>query len=526
MDPDTPSRGFRRHLPIVAAVLAQAALVAVLYPPPSRFHFVADAWGYLLLLRDGLLPTLARPIGYHWQPVAILYVDALRRVFGESAPAFQAMNLVQLVCLGLLVFVLGRRASGAVEVGFVAGLLYVGAASHYEATYWALAGNMHLLSAQLFLVSVLVAWDVGAGRASRPGPWLLGTCALAAVLTHPAMVTVVPLAAGAIVLVSRAQGEPWWRGRRRLALALLGCVGLVGITGRLYAEVAAKGNMPPTAFGAAGLLQTAYMSATMAQLRGSIDAGYRLMARGLGVGSPAQRVWTGELLWLGAPLLALAVGWRTTRSAGLRFLALFFVVHLYALGLGGALSPRQTIVALVPFVLLGAWGLHGVAAFLARGLDAVTAGVVRQLPMAASLVLVVGAAQDHRRAARLWLQAGDTMAAFHEGVASGAPRDAPPKLVVLVNPPLVVQEAGMGAQVFRNGAGQILRLVSHPQSKLAFFTLPLPDALAERAGDPMTPGELRSRAADPEQLVFVCGPRPRLLRRVDAANVEAVLAGR
>jgi hypothetical protein len=524
---DDPQHGLRRYAPALAAVLAQAVLVAVIYPSPSRFRFVGDAWGYLLLLRDdGLLKTVAKPIGYHWQPVAILFVGAIRRVVGDSAPAFQAVNLAQLVSLGFLTFLLARRVSGDPSVGFVAGLLYVGGASHYEVTYWALAGNMHLLSAQFFLASLLLAWEVGAGRLRRSGPWLLGACAVAALLSHPAMVTVVPLSAATLVLLSREQGEPWWRGGRRLALVLLVGVGLVGVAGRLHAHIASKGNLPPTAVSPEGLLQTAYMSAAMAQLRGSSEAGYLLMARGLGVGSDAQRLLTGEVLWLGGPLLALAVGWRASRRAGFKVLALFFVVHLYALGLGGALAPRQTIVALVPFVVLEAWGLHALAALAARGLGEAAAGTVRLLPMAAALVLVVAAEQDHRRAERLCLQAGDTMAALHAGVASAAPREAPPRLIVIVNPPLVLVEAGQGAQVFRNGAGQILRLVSNPASILDFRTLPLPDALPYAAGEPLAAEELRSLAGDASKVVFVCGHPPRLLRRVDAANVEDILAGR
>jgi hypothetical protein len=523
---ETPPRGLRRHAPALAALAAQTALVAVLYPSPSRFHFVADAWGYVLLLRDGLLPNLLKPIGYHWQPVAILFVDAIRRVFGDSAAAFQAVNLVQLVSLGFLTFLLARRASGDAAIGFLAGLLYVGSASHYEATYWALAGNMHLLGAQFFLVSLLLAWDVGLGRLAGWGPGLLGACAVAAILTHPAMVTVVPLAAATLVLVSRAQGEPWWRGRRRLGLGFLASAGLVGLGGRLYAQIASKGDLPATAFNAEGLLQTAYMSAAMAQLRGSSEAGYLLMARGLGIGSDAQRLFTGELLWLAGPLLALAIGWCATRGPGLEVIALFFVVHLYALGLGGALAPRQTIVALVPFVVLEAWSLHALARFCARGLGERAAGAVRQLPMAVAFLLVVSAGQDHRRAERLCLQAGDTMAALYDGIASAAPRGAPPKLVVVVNPPLVVVEGGQGAQVFRNGAGQILRLVSNPASNIAFRTLPLPDALPYVEGTPMAADELRSLAGDASAVVFVCGHPPRLLRRVDAANVEDILAGR
>jgi hypothetical protein len=301
-------------------------------------------------------------------------------------------------------------------------------------------------------------------------------------------------------------------------------VGLVAVACRLYARLASE-IQPPTAFNAQGLLTIATMTAVMAQLRGSIDAGHLLMARGLGVGSAAQRLLTGQVLWLGVPLLALAIGSWVSRRAGFKVIALFFVVHVYALGFGGGLAPRQTIVALVPVVVLEAWALHALARACALRLGE-PAAVAGQLPLLVAFGLIVVASEDHRRAERLCMQAGDTMAALHEGIQSAAPRDAPPRRVVIVNPPEVVLEAGMGSQVFRNGSWQILRLVSNPGSTLELLNLSLPDALPYLMGEPTTPEELRSRAADPNQVLFVCGRPPRLLRRVEAANVEEVLAGR
>ena len=165
-----------RPVAIAAAVLAaQVALVAVLYPSPARSGFVADPWVYLEELRGGQGRMLLHPIGYHWQPVAYAFIALVRAVWGENAGAFQWVNLAQLVSVGFLTYALGRRATGDPGVGFVASLLYLGSAAFYEASYWPLAGNMHLLAAQLYLVTLVVAWDVGTGRWPRVGPSLLSS---------------------------------------------------------------------------------------------------------------------------------------------------------------------------------------------------------------------------------------------------------------------------------------------------------------------------------------------------------------
>jgi hypothetical protein len=521
----------RRYALSALVLLLQAALVRVLYPRPGRFGFVADAWGYLQLLReDGLLRTLAHPIGYHWQPGAILFVDLLRRAFGESAAAFQAVNQLQLVSLGYLTYLLGRRVSGDPGVGLVASLLYLGSAVHYEATYWALAGNMHLLSAQLYLVTLLLSWDVGAGRLRRAGPWLVGAFAFAAVFTHPAMVTVIPVAGVTLVLVSRAQDESFLHGARRLTLVLLAVVALA-VMAEAVVMRSSLGAVPapPTSFNRDGFFLIALMGAAMTQARGTLDAVFPLVAYGLGPHWPfGDRLTVGIWVWSVGPLIALALACWVARTAGLLVVAVFFAVHIYALGLGGALSSRQTILMQVPVALLVAWALQALADCVARWIDGPAAAVVlRQLPVVAALVLLLRASQDHRLAARLSLQAGATMTALRDGVAAAAPVEGPPRRLVVVNPASVLLEGGIGTQLFRNGAHSVVRIFSHPDSRLEFRTVAeLPAMPYPVAAAVLTPAELRAMAADPALVVFVSGPPPRLIERVTPANVELLLAAR
>jgi hypothetical protein len=524
---EAPHRGGRRWALAGAVLLAQAALVAAIYPSPARFGFVGDAWGYILTLRSGVFSMLWRPQGYHWQPVAYAYVEILRLLFGDRPAAFQAVNLAQLVSIGYLAYILGRRATGDAGIGFLASLLLLGSATYYEVAYWPLAGNMHLLSVQLYLAALLLAWDVGAGRRAGAGPWLVGASALGAVLAHPAMVTVVPVAMLTLVLAARERGLAWRDGDRRRTLLLLAGVAVAGIGARLYAQ-ATVGDMPPMTLGRMALWNMAIMTANMLTLRGSVDWGYGLVSLGLGVGSPALRLWTGVALWTAGPLAVLAYGLRAARGAGFRVLAVVFVVHGYALAVNGGIAPRQAILLQVPVTILSAWALHRLAERASTWMGGEMAGaVLRQMPMVAALLLVVAALRDHRTAARLTLQAGATSTALFHGIEEAVPRSGPAPMVVLVNPPTVLLERGMGSMVFRNGALQIMALASRPDARMDFRDMPLPDVLPYRAEAPaITPTELRAMVKDPLYVVFVCHQPPRLIRHVTAENVEEVIAGR
>jgi hypothetical protein len=228
---------------------------------------------------------LLHPIGYHWQPVAYAFIALVRAVWGENAGAFQWVNLAQLVSVGFLTYALGRRATGDPGVGFVASLLYLGSAAFYEASYWPLAGNMHLLAAQLYLVTLVVAWDVGTGTLAARRPLAPRACALAAVLAHPAMATVVPVAGLTLWLVSRERGT-LSRRSRRFALGSLALVAAAALGQRALAKALSTAAVPPPGFDRERLYRIAMAIADMAVLRGSTDLGHALVGLGGGFDSP------------------------------------------------------------------------------------------------------------------------------------------------------------------------------------------------------------------------------------------------
>ena len=148
------------------------------------------------------------------------------------------------------------------------------------------------------------------------------------------------------------------------------------------------------------------------------------------------------------------------------------------------------------------------------------------MPVLVAMLLVIGALPDHRLAARLWIQAGDTARGLYRALESVSPRTERARAVLVVNPPDALVERGIGAIVFRNGLLQIKELAAHPDTRYDFGELPLDDKLPIRLGTPpLATDVLRARVRDPTWAVFICQRPPRLIRPVTTANVDQVIAG-
>src|SRR4051794_34831564 len=85
--------------PWLVVIALQVGVLAVIYWPTLQLAFQSDDWVYLGMLRAGVWATMTTAIGYHYQPVACAWVALIRAFFGESAIAFQVVNIAQ---LGLL----------------------------------------------------------------------------------------------------------------------------------------------------------------------------------------------------------------------------------------------------------------------------------------------------------------------------------------------------------------------------------------------------------------------------------------
>jgi hypothetical protein len=517
----------RRFARPALVLLAQGALVG----PTRDAGFVGDAWVYLAHLREGLWSTLTQPIGYHWTPVACVWLALIRFVFGESALVFQALNVLQLLSVGYLTYALGRRLMRDHGTPLLASLLYLGSATHYEASYWPLAGNIHLLGAQFYMLAVIVAYDHGAGRFPRSGQWLLGALALAAVFSHPAMVTVVGVGAVTVWLVRRAHGNapPAWSWLLK-ALGPLAAVGLLFVVDRVIVDTILAARLravPGPSLDPMRFYYLATGTAGMLTLRGSYVTTHSLMTLGSGTTFDTPWVWVFVAGWNLALLAVAALCFRLARTVGMRVLAVFLVLHVVGVGLGGGLSSRQMILAQVPVALLLAWTLRAAANRLAAwiGMGPTTA-LLRVAPAMVALVLMLAARTDHLTGARLALRAGDTARALSRTIADLAPAGGPPVTLTLINMPSHYVERGLGAIVFGNGPQEIARLASRSVIRVDLRRLATPNvADFVRADPPITAEELRDRAQDPRYLVLVFQTHTLAFKHVDLSTVKRVLAG-
>lgn len=500
-------------------LLVQLAVVAVVYAPSLRAEFVSDVWSYLVIIRGGAAHAVLRPIGYHWQPVAVGWVALLRATFGEHAVAFQAVNLLQLVGFAFLVYLLGRRLQLGASVSLLGSLLAVASAAHYEAAYWPLAGNMHLIGVQFYLVSLVVAHDLATGRLGGGGSWLLGLTTVAAIFSHPAMVTVIPVCGLILVLASwnQAVAPRWsWSRAARLFVPLIAAAALffaarVAISSQLY-------GLPGVGFDRDRLFWlSARGLAGVFSMRGSSDAFVSLMTLGSSVRLPDPRFWWFVDGWILAAAIAGAWCWWRGRW-GVRFLIGFLAIHLVALTIGaGGVTSRQSQLLAAAAALLTACALGGLAerVRLRWGMVPAAMGVAAVLA-----ALLPGVYHDHRVAARL---SARSARAAREVASYVRARTGPGKAVAtvtLVNMPPTLYEEGLSVFLFHNSLTDLVRLASRFTASGEMRHAPVSGAPAAVAHSsvPITLEELRKRAASPEHLVLLCQQQPGSARVIDATS--------
>lgn len=506
----------------------QGLLVAVIYWPTRRLAFVSDVWAYLERFRQGAWATVATPIGYHWQPVACAWVWLIRRLFGERAAIYQAIDLLQLTHVGYLTYQLGRRLLDS-RTAFLGSLLVLGSATFYEATYWPLAGNMHLLGAQFYVLAVITAVDVARGRFPRTGPGLLGFVLLAGILSHPAMVVALPVCALILVLIESERsgrgsiGRVGWWLSRMAPLAVAGGVFLVARNAfGSYMESAPRPGLEPERIywlvrrGVLGLfsLRASY---------GQID---RVLALGGQPGYGTVRTWVGVGVWLIVACAAAAYCLWRGRRVGVRLLVAFLVIELAAVSFASPLTPRQTVIPAVPAALLTAWGLRRAAEAVAGRAAGAGRALCREIPSAFVLLLIVGAQADHSSAARVHTRVAFSVRGLVEQIRFAAPPSRGPVNVTLINLPWIAFDGGIAAFAFQNGQVPLAQLASPAVSTVDSRQMP---ALGSTDYIPpevpaLSPGELRAQVAEPNRIVFLFDGATFATRVLTAQDVDRLTA--
>jgi hypothetical protein len=507
-----------KRLAMVGALIAQSALALQLYLPTRRLSFVSDAWVYIERLRHGFWSTIGLPIGYHWQPVAYSWVAILRAALGERPALFQLVNILQLVLLAQLVYLLGRALLGARDA-LLASLLVVGSASFYDVVYWPLAGNMHLLAAMLWLASLGIAYVVASRRLEAWGPWLLLLTSLLATFCHPAMVTTVPVALITLWLVGRSRGEsaPWIL---KTSAPLLVVVLAVAISRHVFRDTLALAPQPAVDAMRLYVLVSRGIIAPFTLL-GSHESVHRILSLGTEAQLDSTLVRVLVPAWLFVSLAVGAVGFLRARRVEARVLIAALGIHLAALTFAGGMASRQSIVpsALAALLSLGMVraGANSVAA---RWPHASVASALRGARPLTVLLLLVGAAGDHRSALDVHLRAAAasrTIVGAVRWVATG--RNV--YEMTFMNVPGGYYANGMGALAFANGGIVELAHAIAPQLSavdLRLFDAPSAPEHPIPGLEYLPPDILRERVLDPQRPVILYEenpPRARLLVRED-----------
>ncbi len=492
---------------------AQLMVSFALYRFSLGIGFLSDAWVYLAHVRHGFLESIAVAIGYHYQPVAVGWIAAIRMAFGENPAAFQAVNVAQLAALGYLTYALGRRLLPLPGVAFIGSLLVIGSNAFYEATYWPLPGNCHVLSGQLFVLSVIIAVDVARSRLGASGPWLLGLAVLTAVLTHPAMVTAVPVCGLVLVVARNRAGES---PRQRLfnaikdAMPMAGVIVLVVIVRLVFSAAIATGPAAEFSWIRAYWLVTRGIVAVFS-LRGSHGVAHNLMMFETVNGGPETTWVRGFVLgWIVVAGLSAILCWRYATTRGLRVLILMFAVHAVILTVAGGMAARQAHVLAVPAALLTAWGLHAAAMRLAKIIGTAEArAICAHLPAVGVLMLISWAVPDHVTAAKVYLEASQVSRALFVQI-----RAASPSQLVLVNLPGLVVERNIGAWAFLNGLPELARTAAPGVTSVQVVSVDVPGAPLLKAGisRPVSIETLRAMTLDPSQVVVMFAPPSTLIR--------------
>jgi hypothetical protein len=447
----------RAALPTLVVVAAQTALALSIYRHTLQLSFLSDPWVYLWRLRGGLWSMLKEPIGYHYQPVAYAWLAAIRWLFGESAEAFQAVNIAQLVVFGYLTYELGKRLLPHPGLGFLASLLVVGNAAFYEAAYWPFSGNAHLLASQLYVLAIILAHDAGSGALPKSGPWLVGAAAMSATFCHPAMITVLPVCAftfaaarGLRVPDSRAA----WATTFKMGAAFAVVVVLFAISRLAFAsfvDLGPQAGLDPLRaywFVTRGLV-------AVFSLRGSHDVVHRLTTLGASAGFEHGSVWPYVWGWMAVAAIA-GVVCVVRGTSGVRVLVVMLGVHLTIVSIAAGFPSRQSQVPAVPAALLTVWALSTVARRLSRIQTGPSAAIVfGQIPAVGVLLLVASARPDHQTAADVYLRASQAVRSLSAQLRT-VPWTTTFKLT-LVNLPAYMSERNIGAPTFSNGTVELVR---------------------------------------------------------------------
>jgi hypothetical protein len=391
-----------------------------------------------------------------------------------------------------------------------------------------LAGNMHLLAALLYVLSVILAYDVARGRFPFAGRWLVGLTVLAAVFSHPAMVMSLAVCALILLVIPRdhAGREPDGDlGHRLRALLPLAAVVVLFALSRLRSNsLAYLAPKPGVDLERIFWLVTRGLIGIFS-LRGSLDFLSGVLTLGTSTALSDPRIWVFLGAWLAAAAAAAALC-LSRGPVGVRLLVVFLTIHLTGLTLAGGLSPRQCVIPSVFAALLTVWALRVGAGRLARrSTTAAQATLCLALPALIVGLLIGMARADHRIAARVHLRAAAASRALVARIASAASGRGRVDLS-LINMPGVEYERGLHAFAFANGLDEMAHLTSATVGKVELWRIPVRGAPAYVIEQVPLLGRaaLRAKLSDPYRVALLYEEEPIAVRVLTLADMDQLTA--
>jgi hypothetical protein len=518
--PERSSRGFERLLrsgPYALPVLALLAVwVLALYRQALTLGVLSDGWVLLGIGSRGLRRAPFVLLGYHTIPVTHLFNAVLWKLFHLHETAYQLLNLAEMGLVGWLIYLLGVVLFKRPRVALLAALLFLANSSFYEVSCWSVVGNFQSLAAIFYLGGIFAVHR--ALRSPRPAGWaaLFALCVLLAFFTYEPAVSLLPVGLLQAVLMPAKEGTSDWTTTsllRRLRPFVLPATAVALVVGVSKALTSASGHTAlflPRSLDELKFRVFLLVRGCIAifALRGADSKLYYLLSFGLapGAGTLLHKLLVG--FWVLALSGAAALLMARSRTPAVRFLVVWFAVHMLVLSTATAIVSRMFYLGAIPAALLSSWllwrGAEAAAAVLGRRLalpstDRVAVG----LAFFALALLVSGATTDLDLAARIHHEATvasrQTVDLAREGLAAGA------RHLVLVNFPAILVRDGVNAFVFVNGLPEELVLKTHggvTRPRLARTYAFAPDGRFANGSQLLSPAELDRLVADRETQVL------------------------
>lgn len=522
-------------LPIL---LLLGVYVGFLYRRAVGIGVLSDGWHLLEIGSHGLLEASKVTLSYHTIPVANLLFAVLWKAFGLWERGYQLANLAEMTLLGWLIYLLGCTLIRQPRIALLASLLFLANSSFYEVPFWPVVGNFQSLAAFFYVGGIFAVHRACHSR--RPWGWLalFALCVLAGFFTYEPAISLVfvGFAYAAVWPVGDGSEAPLRRRLRRLALVAVAALPVLTLTLVSKAYAASTGHT--AMFLPASLWDLRFRLHLLVRacigiftLRGSDPAIYFLYTfRSIpSFATPLHHAFLGGWLLV---LAAVAVLLLLKAQPAVRFLTLWFAIHIVLVAAATGIVSRHYYLAAIPAALLLAWALWSGADRAAAALERIgvpsalrmtTAQTATVLVFFVGLLLLSGAKSDLNAAAEIYKVASKATLQVQAGVQARLPELPARPRIALVNMPAGLLGDGVSAFSFVNGLHHMLYLSTQGRIQISDVQLfhtydqPQPGEYAN-GSQPIGLGELSAVVRDPGSLVLMFDRTSRTVREVTRAG--------